>query len=278
MDQRKRDSQMLIVRLLPKPWIRNLKKFKSLVISFPLFFRLHMSGINLTKFKNIERKSHFLKLYPGSMSEKDFLSYLVYSQSEIDQELIAFLLAGPNGYFVEFGACDGVFASNTYFLEKTQGWKGVLSEPVPNYFKEIKNHRTAKSYPLAVTAQNQGRVEFIEANQPGLSTLKGYENADRHHSLRADGIRYEVETITLRDLLYLADSPRQIDYLSMDTEGSELDILKSFPFDEFAFRFISIEHNNSENRERIKDFMNSKGYCEILPEFSGGEWWFIPKI
>jgi hypothetical protein len=120
-------------------------------------------------------------------------------------------------------------------------------------------------------------VEFIEANQPGLSTLKGYENSDRHHSLRADGRRYEVETITLRDLLYLADSPRQIDYLSMDTEGSELDILKSFPFDEFTFRFISIEHNNSENRERIKNFMNSKGYFEILPEFSGGEWWFIPK-
>ena len=139
LDQRKRDSQMLIVRLLPKPWIRNLKKFKSLVISFPLFFRLHMSGINLTRFKDMERKSQFLKLYPGSMSEKDFLSYLVYSQSEIDQELIAFLLLGPNGYFVEFGACDGIFASNTYFLEKTQGWKGVLSEPVPNFFKEIKN-------------------------------------------------------------------------------------------------------------------------------------------
>ena len=276
MHQRKKDSQMLIDRLLPKSWIRKLKKLKSLVNSFPRFFRLHMSGINLTSFKDMERKSQFLKLYPGRMSEKDLLQYLVYSQSEIDQELIAFLLVGPTGYFVEFGACDGIFASNTYFLEKTQGWRGILSEPVPNYYKEIKNHRTAKSYPFAVTAQNQGRVEFIEANQPGLSTIKGYEKSDRHHPLRADGIRYEVDTTTLRDLLYLADSPKQIDYLSMDTEGSELDILSTFPFDEFTFRFISIEHNHSENRERIRNLMHSKGYREILSEFSGGDWWFIP--
>ena len=253
-----------------------LKKLKSMVISFPLFFRLHMSGVNLTKFKDFERKSQFLKLYPGRMSEKDFLNYLVYSQSEIDQELIAFLLVGPEGYFVEFGACDGIFASNTYFLEKTQGWRGVLSEPIPQWYKDLKNHRTANSYPFAVTAQHQGKVEFVEANQPGLSTIKGYEKSDRHHSLRADGIRYEVDTTTLRDLLYLANSPKQIDYLSMDTEGSEFDILCTFPFDEFTFRFISIEHNDSENREKIKNLMNSKGYREILPEFSGGDWWFTP--
>ena len=80
----------------------------------------------------------------------------------------------------------------------------------------------------------------------------------------------------MRDLLYLADSPKQIDYLSMDTEGSELDILSTFPFDEFTFRFISIEHNHSENRERIRNLMHSKGYREILSEFSGGDWWFIP--
>ena len=62
----------------------------------------------------------------------------------------------------------------------------------------------------------------------------------------------------------------------MDTEGSEFDILCTFPFDEFTFRFISIEHNDSENREKIKNLMNSKGYREILPEFSGGDWWFTP--
>jgi FkbM family methyltransferase len=268
---------MFIKQLKPRSWIYVLKKLKSLVLTVPLFCRLHMLGVNLTKFKDLERKSQFLKLYPGRMSEKDFLNYLVYSQSEIDQELIAFLLVGPEGYFVEFGACDGIFASNTYFLEKTQGWRGVLSEPNPQYYQDLKSHRTAKQYPFAVTAQRQGKVEFIVTNQPGLSTIKGYEKSDRHHSLRADGILHEVDTTTLRDLLYLADSPKQIDYLSIDTEGSELDILSTFPFDEFTFRFISIEHNDSENCEKLKNLMNSKGYCEILPEFSGGECWFTPR-
>jgi len=257
-------------------WISKLKKLKSLVHTFPIFFRLHMSGVNLTSFKYMERKSKFLKLWPGMMSEKDFWDYVVYSQSEVDQELVAFLLVGPEGYFVEFWACDGIFASNTYFLEKTQGWSGVLSEPIPYWYKDLKNNRTAKSYPFAITAQPQGKVEFVQANQPGLSTIKGYENSDRHHSLRGGAVSYEVESTTLRDLLYLADSPKEIDYLSMDTEGSELDILSTFPFDEFRFRFISIEHNDSENREKIKNLMNTRGYREILPEFSGGDWWFIP--
>jgi FkbM family methyltransferase len=240
-----------------------------------------MSGVNLSNVKDLRKISKLLKLFPGKMSEKDLLTYLLQSQSQIDQELIAFLLVGSGGgggYFVEFGACDGIFASNTYYLEKSQGWTGVLSEPIPHWYEDLKNNRTAKSYPFAVSAHHQGSVEFIEANEPGLSTIQGYEDTDRHRLLRVDGKRYTVETRTLSDLLHLADSPRQIDYMSMDTEGSELDILATFPFDEYTFRFISIEHNDSDNRNHIKDFMNLKGYREILPEFSGGEWWFIPRV
>jgi FkbM family methyltransferase len=258
-------------------WLRKSQKAKFIVRVIPCFYRLQTAGINLANHKELGKISKILKLFPGKMSEEELLSYLLYSQSEIDQELIAFLITGSNGYFVEFGACNGVVGSNTYFLEKTQGWTGVLSEPIPHWFKDIKNHRTAKAYPYAVSDQHWGKVEFIETNQPGLSTLKGYENLDRHQSLRADGMRYEVETTTLSNLLNLACSPKQIDYLSMDTEGSELDILLNFPFEEYNFRFISIEHNHSKNQKKIKELMNLNGYREILTEFSRGDWWFVPE-
>jgi hypothetical protein len=88
---------------------------------------------------------------------------------------------------------------------------------------------------------------------------------------------YQVETITLQQLLINANAPKQIDFLSIDTEGSEFEILSKFPFEEYFFKFITVEHNNSENRGKLKDLMNSKGYFEILPEFSGGDWWFVPK-
>ena len=73
----------------------------------------------------------------------------------------------------------------------------------------------------------------------------------------------------------LAKAPRIIDFLSIDTEGSEFNILSQFPFEEYSFKFITIEHNHSESQGKIKELMNSKNYFEILPKFSGGEWWFV---
>jgi FkbM family methyltransferase len=212
------------------------------------------------------------------VSAKDLFIYLLCSQSEIDQELIAFILNGTGGYFVEFGACDGIIGSNTYFLEKHQGWNGVLVEPIPEWFSEIERNRSAKSFKYAVHPINGMKLAFKEASQRGLSTLSGYEHADRHGDRRVsgEGKTYEVITITLQELLIRANAPKQIDFLSIDTEGSEFEILSKFPFEEYVFKFITVEHNNSENQEKLKVLMNSKGYIEILPEFSGGDWWFVP--
>jgi len=263
--------------LNPRTWARKSKLAKFVGRTVPTFYRLQKAGLDPANFKNLRKISKILKLFPGKISEEALFNYLLYSKSEIDQELIAFLLVGPNGYFVEFGACDGMLGSNSYFLEKTQGWKGVLSEPIPYWYNQIRESRSADAYPFAIAGFTQEKAEFVEPTSRGLSTLRGYENSDRHSSLRADGKIYVVETITLRELLRLANSPRHIDYLSVDTEGSELDILMNFPFHEFTFSFVSIEHNHSENRKALKEFMNSKGYREILPEFSGGEWWFVPS-
>ena len=71
----------------------------------------------------------------------------------------------------------------------------------------------------------------------------------------------DVETITLNDILDENEAPLFIDYLSLDTEGTELEILKSVDLNKYTFGLIDVEHNYLEpERTNIRDFLTSKGY------------------
>ena len=61
---------------------------------------------------------------------------------------------------------------------------------------------------------------------------------------------------------------KKIDYLSIDTEGSEYDILKAFNFQTFKVEVISIEHNFSINRKKIFKLLTSNGYKRVLEKTS----------
>src|SRR5208282_5027346 len=68
---------------------------------------------------------------------------------------------------------------------------------------------------------------------------------------------------TLRSVLRDCNAPPVIDYWSLDTEGSELTILKSFPFDEYSFRVLTVEHNRLPVKEDIRRFLNGHGYTRV---------------
>lgn len=57
-----------------------------------------------------------------------------HSQVGQDEWVHSMLRSKRNGFFVELGACDGLYLSNTLFFERSMGWKGVLIEPNDNYF------------------------------------------------------------------------------------------------------------------------------------------------
>jgi hypothetical protein len=77
------------------------------------------------------------------------------------------------------------------------------------------------------------------------------------------------------DLLTKYDAPQVIDYLSIDTEGSELDILSNFDFDYYKFKVITVEHNFTEQREKINQLLTSKGYKQVLREISAFDDWYV---
>lgn len=90
------------------------------------------------------------------------------------------------------------------------------------------------------------------------------------------GQTYDVETISLNDLLDKHNAPDVIDYISIDTEGSELSILESYDFSR-KFKVLSIEHNETINRGPLENIMKNNGYINVLPEESRWDGWFVSQ-
>jgi hypothetical protein len=84
-----------------------------------------------------------------------------------------------------------------------------------------------------------------------------------------------VTTVSLNDLLAHWNAPRRIDYLSIDTEGSELDILQALDFGAWEIRLMSVEHNHTPKRGEIHDFLASKGYRRKFETLSNVDDWYV---
>lgn len=96
-----------------------------------------------------------------------------------------------------------------------------------------------------------------------------------HSNLRKKGKNYHVETVSILDLLNEHNAPYEIDYLSIDTEGSEFDILKAFDFKKYNIKIITVEHNFTEMREKIFELLSFYGYKRIFVELSDVDDWYI---
>lgn len=185
-----------------------------------------------------------------------------YSQLGQDLEVIKFYNNKTNGYFIEIGASDGLTISNTYLLETKYNWKGICCEPIPNKFQKlVKNRKNSICYKEAVYNQSGLTVTFDISNKCNL--LSGISNhIDRHkHKVDSNKRVIKVKTISLLDVLDKANAPSFIEYMSLDTEGSEFEILKNFDFNKYTFGLIDVEHNYIEpRRTEIKNLLLSKGY------------------
>jgi hypothetical protein len=110
-----------------------------------------------------------------------------------------------------------------------------------------------------------------------LSTILGYEHQDSLSKDRKISKLYKVQTVSLNDLLDGYNAPKHINYMSVDTEGTELEILSKLDFQKYSFDFLSIEHNSVVQENAIEELMNENGYVRILRRFSRFDSWFVPK-
>ena len=218
----------------------------------------------------------FLSAMPRETVPK-ILDYLKYSKSQLRQDL--FVLSHLNfrqkGYFVEFGAASGVELSNTYLLEKHFGWTGILSEPARTWKDSLLSNRQCIVDTSCIWSSSGEELEFSQARAPELSTLSSFKDADLHKRERSASTVYRVSTTSLTDLLARHSAPTVIDYLSIDTEGSEFEILEAFDFERYKFRVITCEHNFTQNREGIDRLLSLHGYQRVYREVSHFDDWFV---
>jgi FkbM family methyltransferase len=166
------------------------------------------------------------------------------------------------GFFVEFGATDGVVLSNTLLLEREFGWHGICAEPNPKFYHALQTNRRCILSNACVGAYTGEEVDFILADAYGGMDRYADEDfhADKRAAYRDMGEVIKVSTTSLDDLLRKLGAPRDIDYLSIDTEGSELKILEAFPYDSWNIRLITVEHNFTPARVHIRRLLEKQGY------------------
>lgn len=211
------------------------------------------------------------------------------SHSQALQDLFVIFFSnyiGKIGYFVEIGAADGKHFNNTLLLERI-GWKGILVDPVDYGSSDlirnsIKDKRCVYSESgLKLKFKEQEKIDIqIDPNVPQTKEFSGLYNhlSDYAKNLKS-GLTYEVETVSLNDLLEEHGAPTKIDYISIDTEGSEFEIIKNFNFDKYDVEIFTIEHNGASYRQDIIKLLESRKYYRIPPgHFSPGfEDWYIKK-
>jgi len=188
-----------------------------------------------------------------------------FSQFGQDRYLHLNLFANQrDGVFVDVGAYDGFTGSNTLFFEKFMGWKGLCIEPDPAQFAKIPEYRSCDRVQACI-ADKEGTARFFSISD-GLTMMGGLVDYFDPQDMKMIGERSQTKVVELPtrrlDAVLKERNIGEIDFLSIDTEGSELAILKSFDLQRFKVKALSVENNR--NGPQIPDYMQSLGYRRIV--------------
>jgi len=193
----------------------------------------------------------------------------------IEIKILPYLKDIDNGFFVEAGALNGLFMSNTKLLEDL-GWEGLLVEPSKKAVKECEKNRKAivERYALVSNEYKEPYItgDFLFDGEDGVGA---WSSINRQAYLirtgnAVHGMITQVPAITL-DKLLLTHNRRKVDFLSLDVEGYEFEVLKGIDFDTTDITYILIEINTRDyTKESMDAFLKSKGYSEVccLSSFS----------
>jgi FkbM family methyltransferase len=166
------------------------------------------------------------------------------------------------GNCIEIGAVDGIMLSNTYHFEQN-GWNSLCIEPIPSYYEILKNNRkNTLNYAISSNTSDDMIFNLVSMNTGNRSSISGLELDTRLVDLHQQmNLNPKIETIKVksRRLDWCIENHfnhETIDFISIDTEGSELDVLKSFNVNNYNIKLLVIENNYNDSiiEEYLKDF------------------------
>ena len=219
-------------------------------------FNKDLAENNKTRIEDL--LSHFFK------NHKD-------SHGQLMQDLfVDYILNKDNGYFVEVGACNGLVGSNTLWLEKNRNWNGILCEPAEFWHEELIINR-----PKCIIEKRP--IFSVSGKNVKFNVQRGGRSFIEKDSKSEGGNIILLKSISLNQLL-LENKLSEIDYLSIDTEGSEFEIIKNLDFNKFRPCIITIEHNYNKNkRKKILNLLTTNNYLRVFKQVSRFDDWYIDK-
>jgi FkbM family methyltransferase len=185
-------------------------------------------------------------------------------EDERERELVRAFFGGATGFFVEVGANDPQRGSQTWHLEQ-RGWRGVLVEPQPELAARARQTRKAQVFAVACSSQG-GRRPFHVAG-----TMSSLDRATMAPGTQPE-CTIEIEVRTLDDILADANAPQPIDFVSLDVEGHELEVLRGFDLARWRPRLILMEDHVSDLSKHR--YLSSAGYRAMRR--TGFNGWYVP--
>ena len=223
------------------------------------------------------KKIFYLIFGASSSSVKKRISFLktnlkrggYHSINQLDKKLEKYV-DYDNGFYVELGANDGVEQSNSLFFELKRNWRGILIEPSPYNFILCREQRSNQNHIFCNACVGfDYKDKYVDMKYANLMSISENLNLDLNdkeaHIKSGENYLKETETVfsfgaiatTLDSLLKSAKAPKIIDFISLDVEGAELEVLKGINFDHYSFKYMLIE---IRNLKPIENFLIERGY------------------
>ncbi len=183
---------------------------------------------------------------------------MYFSQQSEDRYLHEKYLNYRDGFFIELGAMDGVIYSNSLFFENSLNWKGVLIEPTTQYHQLVNNRPNCHNFNYAIS-EVDGEVEFLGDGALG-GVLKSMDDKHRLGWNLDQQPSYTVKSKPISKVLENLDIKR-VDLFSIDVEGGELEVLKTFNWDIPVYIvLIEMAKHDLVKDENCRNFLISKGF------------------
>lgn len=243
--------------------------------------------LGISRSSALSANADMLDAVRGCQNASKFMRYasnhIRNSKSQLLQDIFAsYCISDQNPSFLEFGATDGVSLSNSYFLEKVLGWSGVLAEPSPQWHTALKHNRPSSRILFdCIWSETGKQLDFFVSDAGVLSTISGYKDSDKESmpgntSIRnAKGYLTKVNTLSLTDVLYEFFPSSGPSYMSIDTEGSEFDILRSCDFKSHRPKVLTVEHNFTKLNASLDDLLCSHNYNRVFSQFTDFDAWYV---
>ena len=205
------------------------------------------------------------------------------SLNDIDGKLQKYL-DFDNGFFLEAGANDGYSQSNTYYLEKSRGWSGILVEGIPELYGQCVQERANSKVVQAALVDAEYNKPSVKMHYAGLMSVVDLSLKDEH--LQAAHLRkglelqhldetytIEVTAVTLESILDEQLEGRCIDFFSLDVEGYELNVLKGTNLDKHRPKFLLVE---ARYFEEVDEYLRSFKY-QLIEQLSHHDYLYTDR-